>query len=368
MIACEQTTQPSPSPAPRARRWVATSTALAGCLLLGASCKAPKILCTTAHTGAGTPFAVRYTPVPGTVDCAMLKGGFVGIESYDRGGPEQAPGFKKQPVAIRPAEVGDLVGSYGVDIPTKMLSSNGEFVDERPGADGFCHVGAMTPVALDLPAVPAMTDPMTMKTTPALPATKVSYEWSNVAFYVSPRLIGTQFTADLKYTKDACTAMYKVVGLYPGVACEAMTMGCDGMPVGTGKPDEEACSPCANPAAGRATGSGISPDVDVACDPVLLRCLPPANSAPPALRPQPTVCPATTPAPTTTGDAAASDATATPAGPMCLDAAPGGEDGGGAGDGAAGGEAGPSGDGSLIGDVPGIGDVLPGIGDTASGN
>ena len=51
-----------------------------------------------------------------------------------------------------------------------------------------------------------MTDPMTMKTTPALPAMTIKYEWSNVSFYVSPSLIGTQFKADLSYTKDACTA------------------------------------------------------------------------------------------------------------------------------------------------------------------
>ena len=69
----------------------------------------------------------------------------------------------------------------------------------------------MTPVNLDLPDMGAMK-----------PAMKVGYEWSNVSFYVSARLIGTQFSADLKYTLNGCTANYKVVGLYPGVSCQKM--------------------------------------------------------------------------------------------------------------------------------------------------
>jgi hypothetical protein len=299
--------------------------------LLG--CKAPKILCTTAHAGVGNvPFAVKYTLVSGTGDCAMLKGGFVGIESYVNGGKEQAPSFPKPPVSIRAAEVGDLASAYGMDdLPAKMLTSTGTFMDERPGDDGFCKVGPLSPVALTLPA---KTDPMTMK---MLPATSVKYDWSNVSFYVSPSLIGTQFKADLSYTKDACTATYHVVGLYPGVACEktVSVMACDGTnsDEGTGMPNDEACSPCADPTHGRATGSGISPDVDVACDPEVLLCLPKATL--PSLRPKSLECSTTPPSAAPASDAAA----ATPAPPpMCLDAAPmegggGGDDGGAAADG-----------------------------------
>jgi hypothetical protein len=178
-----------------------------------------------------------------------------------------------------------------------------------------------------------------MKTSPALPAMTVKYEWANVAFYVSPSLIGTQFKADLTFTKDACTATYKVVGLYPGVPCEktVSVMTCDGETTeeGTGMPNDEACSPCADPAKGRATGSGISPDVEVACDPDVLLCLPKADL--PSLRPTSLECTGSAPAAPAT-DAAA---VAPPTPPMCLDAAPmegggGGDDGGAsAGDGGA---------------------------------
>jgi hypothetical protein len=296
------------------------------CAFSAGACKAPKILCTTAHAGGSqTPFAVKYMLVSGTGDCAMLKAGFVGVESYVNGGDQLPPSFPKPPVSIRAEEVGNLLDQYHADLPAAMATSTGTFVDERPGDDGFCKVGALSPVALTLPAVPAGMDPKTMKPTPALPAMSVKYEWATVSFYVSPSLIGTQFKADLTYTKDACTATYKVIGLYPGVSCEktVSVMTCDGETTqeGTGRPDDEACSPCADPAKGRATGSGISPDVDVACDPDVLLCLP--KAALPSLRPTSLTCSGESP-PT---DAAA---VAPPPAPVCMDAAPVEADGGGA--------------------------------------
>jgi len=360
MIACQQTTRRSDSLQLRTPGLAGPGAALACALglLLGAGCKAPKILCTTAHTGGGTPFAVRYTLVSGTGECANLKGGLVGVDSYVRGGPEQAPSFSKPPVAIRAEEVGDLVHTYTEPPPdppdggvpadagpvytppaTKMLSSVGEFIDERPGDDGFCKVGPLTAVALDLPNMGE-----------DKPALKIGYEWSNVAFYVSPRLIGTQFTGDLKYTRNGCTATYKAVGLYPGVHCEKMAM-CEGQedPVATGMPDQLACSPCADPAAGRPTGSGISPDIETVCEnagSAGFLCLP--KAAPPSLSPTPVSCAATsTPAPT--GDAAP---VAPPSTFMCPDAAPPADDAS-----SGGGDTAPAGGDTAAGDTSGAGDT-----------
>jgi hypothetical protein len=269
----------------------------------------------------------------------------VGVESYDRGGPDQAPNFKNQPVALRPQEVGELLGQYNVStIPTKMQSATGAFADVRPGEDGFCHAGDLTPITLDLPAVPAMTDPMTMETTPALPAMKTEYTFKNVTFYVSPRLIGTQFTADLTYTKDGCTAVYKVQGLFPPVGCEKtktiLTCKLEEEEVGTGEPNDEACNPCADPAHGRATGSGISPDLDVACDKDTLFCMP--KAAPPALRGAAIVCSATPSATPPAGDGGGGGAAVTPTPPVCMDAMEG-EGGGGGDDGGTAGDAPPAG-------------------------
>ena len=103
------------------------------------------------------------------------------------------------------------------------------------------------------------------------PATSVKYEWSNVRVYDTAAATGTQFTADLAYTQDGCTAQYHVFAVYPAVSCDA----------GDGTPNEALCSSEANPDAGMATGSGISPDVPITCDPDLLLCVltkePPAS-------------------------------------------------------------------------------------------
>ncbi|MCK9991780.1 MAG: hypothetical protein Dbin4_00300, partial [Alphaproteobacteria bacterium] len=67
-----------------------------------------KTLCSTAHGG----FAVRYTLVSGTGDCANPKGGAMGVQSYVGGGPGKSPTFAKPPVALKPEEIGDLIRKY----------------------------------------------------------------------------------------------------------------------------------------------------------------------------------------------------------------------------------------------------------------
>ena len=45
---------------------------------------------------------------------------------------------------------------------------------------------------------------------PAEPAVSIRYEFSNVRVYTTASAIGTQLSADLTYTKDGCTATYRV--------------------------------------------------------------------------------------------------------------------------------------------------------------
>jgi hypothetical protein len=251
---------------------------------INCSSEQPSIKCQTAHGG----FSVKYTLVNGTGDCAMLTGGVVGVHTYAR-----APGDKsadwanwdKPPIAIRPDEVGALLDEYGTDLDPTKLYARGEFTDDVPPADGFCKVGTMNPINMALPETQPPT-PMGMPMPPKLPAKSVGYEWTDVKFYVSPSVIGTQFTAKLKYTLNGCTANYTVTGLYPSVGCEqTMTVtGPDGkaMETGTGKPNQSACEPCADPSMGRPQGSGIVPDIEVTCDPQVLLCLP--KNAAPSLR------------------------------------------------------------------------------------
>jgi hypothetical protein len=252
------------------------------------STEQPKILCLTAHGG----YAVRYTLVEGTGPCAMLKGGVFGVQSYVEGGPGKAPVFTKPPVAMKPAEIGELIDAYAATVDSSTQASVGTFADEKPGPDGFCTVGTMSPVALTLAAVPPMPKPDGMGMTDALPAVEVRYDLSNVRFYVSPAVLGTVMSADLTYVKDGCTAKYKLSGLYPAVACERIdtVTGPDGKPMAkrSGEPEAEACSTCADPANGRPTGSGIGPDIDNVCDPESLLCVPAKD--PPSIRATPLVC------------------------------------------------------------------------------
>ena len=91
----------------------------------------------------------------------------------------------------------------------------------------FCAVPQMrTPDAeIDMPAIPQIptipTTPMIDEGKPAVEATHYVYKWSNVNFLVRPDAIGTQMAADLDYTRNGCTAKYRVKGVYPARNCES---------------------------------------------------------------------------------------------------------------------------------------------------
>jgi hypothetical protein len=251
---------------------------------MASGCKQEPITCNTAH-GA---FAVRYTLVTGTGACAMLTSGIVGVQPYVRSGPNNQPRYDNVPVAMKTDEIGGLVAEYGQMVDDTKLYSRGEFQATNPGPDGFCPVVNLSVAEVNLPAVPARPDPEdpTMML-PALPAVAVKNEWSNVRFYVDPAFPGTQFSGELKYTKDNCTATYKVQGLYPAATCGKANPVAGGPMIA----DPELCSPCADPSKGRRVGSGISPDIEVVCDESSFNCLP--AKEPPSRRAMSIVCPVT---------------------------------------------------------------------------
>jgi hypothetical protein len=224
----------------------------------------------------------------------MLTGGIVGVQPYVNPGPGEQPRYDAVRVALKTEEMGVLVAEYGQMVDPTKVYSLGRFQAENPGPDGFCPVvneadrGAKLPAAeVALQAVgprPDPEDPMMML--PALPAVTLRNEWSDVRFYVDPAFPGTQFTGTLTYTKNNCTAVYQAQGLYPAAACGRAN------PVDGGPrmlPDPEACSPCADPSKGRRFGSGISPDVEVACNESTLTCLP--TKQPPSRQATSIVCP-----------------------------------------------------------------------------
>jgi hypothetical protein len=262
-----------------------TLAALSALAALQLTCSAdqPKVPCTTAH---GT-FSVKYTLVSGTGECAMLSAGLMGVQPYSRKGSDGQASFDKPPVALKTDEVGDLVSKYSkqtVDV-TKTYSL-GEFMTQEPGSDNFCQLGPSTAAELNLAAVAAGVDAMGMPT-PALPAVQVKYEWSNVRFYVSPSVLGTQFSADLAYTKNGCMATYKVRAVYPSISCGKEVKDPVTMMTSVVK-DANLCSPCPDPTMGRSSGSGLNPDFDIVCDDASLLCL--TTKDPPSLAATPIVC------------------------------------------------------------------------------
>jgi hypothetical protein len=243
----------------------------------------PKVPCTTAH-GA---FSVKYTlmaPVAGA--CGTLTAGLVGVQPYSRTGPDGQAVFDRPPVALKADEVGNLLAKYKQTVDPTKTYSKGDFMTLEPGTDGFCQLGPSNAAELNLAAVPAGVDAMGMPT-PALPPVQVRYEWSNVRFYVSPSILGTQFSAELAYTKNGCQARYTVRGVYPSVSCGEEVMDPVTKMTSVVK-NANLCSPCADPSMGRAMGSGLNPDFAIECDNDSLLCL--TTMDPPSLAPMTTVC------------------------------------------------------------------------------
>jgi hypothetical protein len=254
---------------------------------LAASCSdQPRIKCTAGH-GA---FAAVYSG--GDPNCTP-KGEEIGVEAYNY------PLADNSNVDPRRGSLGmaalDLAAAVAARNPTPDPGqpveidtdtthkpfSLGDWLSAEPGPDEFCTVKDPNPTEQRLPFVEAKPPTMPLPDggggTPAKLAYYRKYEWSNVRFYNTPALPGTQLVADLTYTAadgtadggvgTPCTSTVRVVGLWPSVHCESddpMTMG----PI-----DESKCSPEADNSKGRPTGSGINPDLKTKCDPDLKLCV-----------------------------------------------------------------------------------------------
>lgn len=236
-------------------------------------CDQPPADCTTGHGGFAAKYTFKEGSKQGLGACDALKGEIIGIEKYN---PSQAADpdlqdLTKARLRIRPAQLGDIAvaaGEAGVSIEGQELAALGDFVATTPDANNVCTVPTMSSAALQIPAG-----------TP-LDEADIEYSWKNVRIYVTTAYPGTQMVGDLTYREGGCTAEYTVVGLWPAIGCEKT----DEMGNGLGLPDDVACDPLADPANGRATGSGINPDFkpNLTCDPNLLLCV--LREAPPALR------------------------------------------------------------------------------------
>jgi len=155
-------------------------------------------------------WAAKYTLVDtshsadpcGVLTASGVNGESWGFQRYNK------PGDPASTFAVRPASIGRT-----------GIPATGPLPDEP--SNGQC-------------AAPTLTAPATNA------AATVTYAISNVKFLATAEAPGSQFGADLAYTAGGCTANYKVVGVWPAIACNASDPT-------TGDPidqaDQTACAP-----------------------------------------------------------------------------------------------------------------------------
>jgi hypothetical protein len=284
-------------------------------------------------------YAAKYTfvsMVSGSGDCGALTGELLNVTAYgvptSKSDPQPDPA--RTVIGVQPQTVTDLLGSAAGAMVSGNPEDNGvslgEFAKAEPGKDDFCVAPALSTTRVRLPTIPESTEMCV--TTPEQPPVDVTYDFKNIRVYTTAAAYGTQFAADLTYTKDGCSALYRVDAVYPAVDCtkaqettdspatgddagastdafvpQGMDAsadidssvsdedagdvsdadgGCappmDEEPAPDPVPDDSLCLPYADVAAHRATGSGINPDFAVHCDPGLLLCV--LSKEPPSKR------------------------------------------------------------------------------------
>jgi len=272
------------------------------------------------RTGTGS-YTVKYTLTSGAADskCGKLDTDLLYVNSYNAIGDDGKPDLEKVSAAMAPAALGQLVddATAALSLPdntdpdpdaTHKYYAYGAFATAEPVGD-FCDIPNPSPAiqALpELPAVPAQPaddggtadkcdDTPAQPAQDAIPATTVSYEFTNWHLLFTAAHAGNQFSVHLKYTVDGDSCEYD-----GRAALFGQRQSCD---KGDGTPLPEACDSVAHPDiktvaancdpatgevpvgqpafvddSGLATGSGVDPGFAVTCDPSLVCVL--ANPVP----------------------------------------------------------------------------------------
>ncbi|HMJ55009.1 MAG TPA: hypothetical protein VK540_23195 [Polyangiaceae bacterium] len=242
-----------------------TSLLALGTALVVSSCNQPPVLCTC---GRGD-FAAVFSYVEGPTECGNLKSEILGMNAYsfEKDGVDTGTmaDWGRGTVAIGSERIGWLIDRAGRSMVSDPNAAHkhytvGDFPKEP--TNDFCTVPQMRmpDAEIDVPQLPGVVDdPMTEgdQSEPPVEATHYVYKWSNMEFLVRPDAIGTQLRADLEFTRNSCTAKYKVKAVYPARNCESRTT--------PGQPDPELCFPVSQPDKRIFEGSGISPDFPVDC-------------------------------------------------------------------------------------------------------
>jgi hypothetical protein len=225
--------------------------AVAGLALGACELEQPLPDCPIAHAGLYSPGTlVHYTLVEGDdiLSCAQRTYDLVGLAAYfDR----QTAGALPR-LAIRTEQMGLFDPVHGGEDPEEAdaLAALGLF-DLHPSPDGFCTARNFSPAQVERPGQ------------------LLRYQWSNFRSVSTARVPGTQFTVDLTFTDENCTATYQGVGIHPAVECAD----------DEGEPDNSLCQVRRDEqnnailACNRAHEC-LNPDFKVRCDPVTLFCIP----------------------------------------------------------------------------------------------
>lgn len=190
------------------------------------ACTQPKVQCTSAH---GT-YVAAYKLKKGDPmsPCGGKQIEVLGMQSYFAGGgPDNKQKYNEGSVAIRPEDLGLLLEYAQSRVeeitPEPEPNSVGKFTSGKAIEDDFCEIPTFSESHVVLPDIQEIPDdpatPDDDETMPAQAATDLSYVFSNARFLVTADAQGTQFTADLKFTQDGCTAEYEVTGVYPVIGC-----------------------------------------------------------------------------------------------------------------------------------------------------
>jgi hypothetical protein len=202
----------------------------------------PPTQCITGHGG----YAALYTLKPGqpTGACAERHGEVIGIQKYAAPASASNPD-PTQTIAIKTATLTGLSEGVHEGAADIDIISLGNLASGLPDpATKFC-----TAAAFDVNRGGSVHD--------VAGGTDIAYAWSNVKFYTTAQVPGTQMIGDLNYTEGGCTASYSVTAVFPAVSCDN----------GHGEPDVSLC--CFS----NEDGLALNPDFPVRCEPNTLLCV-----------------------------------------------------------------------------------------------
>lgn len=217
-----------------------------GALTIG-SCAIPQaaVECNTA-----APMFAFYTLESGVAGsaCAAMGGDVLATQRY------LAPGETDPRLGLLPAS-GALTRAEGrtssEDPSLAHEAAMGHFKTMNPDERGICDVVNIADGYETYDAIPG--DPgdpdAGIDPTPDVPETTVRHAWENVRVLSTAQIQGTLLDGEVTVTQDGCTAKYHVYAVNPIVLCQS----------------DADCDPAADPANGRATGSGMNPVYSPRC-------------------------------------------------------------------------------------------------------